>query len=185
MNMRALRSVILLGGGSLMAVSPVGLRLHATTGTENASALAAAPEIVDGHTKLGFERLAAFKFIAPNYDPNADPAVVLPLIDAQIPAEIKKYDGKMAILTGYMLPIRMDGTQVTELMLVSSPAACCYGAVPAVNEWVVIKMKPGAAVSAQLDVPVSFRGKLTVRGHLEGGYLTSIYALEGHSMSMP
>lgn len=143
------------------------------------------PEVIGGHVKLGFDRLAGFKFNAPDYDPGADPAVLLPAIDGQIPAEIKQYDGRKAILTGYMLPTKMDGSLVMEFMLVSSPAACCYGAVPAVNEWVVVKMKPGAGVPAQLDIPVSFRGLLSVRGTLEGGYLTSIYALAGESIAAP
>ncbi len=141
------------------------------------------PAVVDGYTKLGFDWLAGFKFKSSSYDPVADAATVLSAVNEQIPASIKKYDNQKAILTGFMLPIKMEGGVVVELMLVSSPAACCYGAVPEVNEWVVVKMKPSAGVRPQLDVPVSLRGQLRVGGTFEGGYLTSIYALECEGMA--
>jgi hypothetical protein len=57
---------------------------------------------------------------------------------------------------------------------------CCYGTVPNMNEWIVVKMKNG--VRPLMDVPVSFYGKLQVGAMFENGYPTGIYLLEGERM---
>ncbi len=147
--------------------------------------LATPPELVNGYAKLGFDRLAAFPFTPPDFDPAAKPDAKPPSVDGQIPDAIKKFDGQKAVVTGFMLPVRMEGALVAECMLVSSPALCCYGITPNVNEWVVVKMKPGANVPATMDVPVAIYGTLRVHGQFENGYLTGIYVLEGERMELP
>ena len=85
-----------------------------------------------------------------------------------------------AIVTGYMLPTRMAEGLVTEFLLVKDPAMCCYGAVPNMNEWVVVKMTKG--VRPLMDVPISFSGEFKVGALFENGYMTGIYLLEGEKM---
>jgi hypothetical protein len=137
----------------------------------------------DEGVKLGFDRLAGYKFVAPEFDPTAKPGALPPVVDGQIPDDIKAYDARKVVLTGYMLPIKMEGLAVAEFMLVSSPAACCYGAVPNLNEWVIVKMKPGEGIPVLMDVPVSVKGILKVGGVFEGGYLTAIYTLAGERLA--
>ncbi len=140
-----------------------------------------APEVENGYLRLGFDKLASYKFIPPAYDPTADAKAPPPSGDEQIPAGVKNWNGKKAIVTGFMLPVKMDGGLVTEFLLVKDPMMCCYGVVPNMNEWVVVKMVKGG-VKPLMDVPISFYGELKVGAMFENGYMTGIYLLEGEKM---
>jgi len=165
-----------------LALGVIGFNaLSASVRAEPAERANASPEVLDGYVKLGFDRLASFTFTAPSPAAEANAASMQTTVDDQIPAHIRKYDGQKVIITGFMLPTKMAGSKVAEFMLVSSPSTCCYGEMPGVNEWVVVKMNPGASLPVQLDVPVSLRGVLSVRGTPEAGYLTSIYSLAGEN----
>lgn len=142
----------------------------------------AAPEQDNGYLRLGFDKLASYKFVPPAYDPTADPKATPPSGDEQIPASVKSWSGKKAIVTGFMLPVKMDGGLVTEFLLVKDPMLCCYGVMPNMNEWVVVRMNKGAAVKPTMDVPLSFYGELKVGAMYENGYMTGVYLLEGEKM---
>jgi hypothetical protein len=139
------------------------------------------PEVENGYLRLGFDRLAGYKFIPPAFDPAADPKAVPPTGNEQIPAEVKAWSGRKAIVTGFMLPVKMDGGLVTEFLLVKDPMLCCYGVMPNMNEWVVVKMVKGG-VKPLMDVPISFYGELKVGAMYENGYMTGVYLLEGERM---
>ena len=140
------------------------------------------PEQENGYLRLGFDKLAAYKFIPPAFDPAADPKATPPTGNEQIPANVKGWSGKKAIVTGFMLPVKMEGGLVTEFLLAKDPMLCCYGVMPNMNEWVVVKMNKGAGVKALMDVPISFYGELKVGAMYENGYMTGVYLLEGEKM---
>ena len=81
-------------------------------------------------------------------------------------------------VTGFMLPVRMEEGLVKEFLLVKDPMMCCYGMMPRINEWVVVKMN-GKGVAPLMDVPITFEGTLSVGQIYEGGYLTGLYLLKG------
>ena len=166
---RFLGPVLLLGllAVSLRAADDLGL---------------AAPESDNGYLRLGFDKLAAYKFIPPAYDPAADPKAAPPTGNEQIPAQVMGWSGKKAIVTGFMLPVKMDGGLVTEFLLVKDPMLCCYGVMPNMNEWVVVRMNKGAGVKPLMDVPISFYGELKVGAMYENGYMTGVYLLAGEKM---
>ena len=83
-----------------------------------------------------------------------------------------------------MLPVKMDGGLVKEFLLVKDPMMCCYGIMPKINEWVVVKMV-GKGVKPLMDIPITFDGKLRVGEMYENGYLTGVYLLEGDKMAEP
>jgi hypothetical protein len=145
-------------------------------------ARAAAPAQVDGYLQLGFDRLAGYKFAAPPFDPAADGTKPQPTGEEQIPAEVKAWNGKKAIVTGFMLPVKMEGGLVTEFLLMRDVMMCCYGIIPNMNEWVVIKMRKG--VRPTLDVPISIHGLIKVGAMFESGYMTGIYYLDGEKMTV-
>ena len=121
---------------------------------------------------VGFDKLASFEFVAPESEAAA------PAAEAQIPDRIREFHDKKVAVTGFMMPVKMDGGLVTEFLLVKDPMMCCYGAMPKVNEWVVVKMV-GKGVAPLMDVPITFEGKLSVGQLYEGGYLTGVYLLKG------
>lgn len=121
---------------------------------------------------VGFDKLASYEFIPPE-----DPAKAA-AAEAQIPERIRDFNDKKVAVTGFMLPVKMAAGLVTEFLLVKDPMMCCYGVMPKVNEWVVVKMV-GKGVPPLMDVPITFEGTLQVGQLYEGGYLTGLYLLKG------
>jgi hypothetical protein len=134
----------------------------------------------DGYLKLGFDRLAAFKFEPPAYDPVADAKLPPPTGEEQIPAEVKSWSGKKAMITGFMLPTKMENGKATEFLIMANQMACCFGTVPNMNDWVVVRMPQGVAVIQ--DVPISFYGTIKIGAMYENGYMTGIYEMDAERM---
>jgi len=140
-----------------------------------------AAAVSEEYPKVGFDRLASYTFTPPEADstaPNATP----PSGANQIPEKIKALDQQKVAVTGFMLPVKMDGGLVKEFLLVKDPMMCCYGVMPRINEWVVVKMV-GKGVKPLMDIPITFEGKLRVGEMYENGYLTGVYLLEGDRMA--
>ncbi|HMD60954.1 MAG TPA: DUF3299 domain-containing protein [Opitutaceae bacterium] len=137
-----------------------------------------APEVLGGYLKLGFDLLSGYKFIAPEYDPLANPKAPPPTGEDQIPATVKSWNGKKAIVTGFMLPTKLENGsgKAIEFLLMANQMACCYGTVPNMNDWVIVKIPKGVPITQ--DVPISFRGTFRVSATFESGYMTGIYALD-------
>jgi hypothetical protein len=135
-----------------------------------------APEVDAGYLKLGFDRLSSFKFVAPDFDPVANPRATPPSGEDQIPSIVKTWNGKKAIVTGFMLPTKLENGKAVEFLLMANQMACCYGTVPNMNDWVIVKIPKGVPITQ--DVPISFRGTFKVNAMFESGYMTGIYQLE-------
>ncbi|WP_438481005.1 DUF3299 domain-containing protein [Oleiharenicola lentus] len=160
---------ILLGLGLRAAVLAVGLTSARIAGAQEAAA----------YEKVSFDVLASFEYVAPEYDPasTAKPPSAAHLI----PDKVKAFNQRKVAVTGFMLPTKMEGGLVKEFLLVKDAMMCCYGAMPKVNEWVVVKMT-GKGVKPLLDIPITFEGKLSVGEMYENGYLTGLYLLDGEKM---
>jgi hypothetical protein len=169
--MRSLLRTLLVSSAIVSGISVVSPVLAAT----------GVPEVEQGYLRLGFDRLASYKFTPPSFDAAADPKTPPPSGEEQIPATVKAWNGKKAIVTGFMLPVKMDNGLVTEFLLVKDAMMCCYGQVPNMNEWVVVKMTKGG-VRPLMDIPISFYGELKIGAMFENGYMTGIYLLEGEKM---
>lgn len=160
-----------------LVVFALGLLLSAKAGGD--SPVPALVE-VDGYVKAGFEQLATFKITPSPFDAKAKPGSAGPSLSDQIPEAIRGLDGRKVIVSGFMLPIKMEGGRVTELLLMRSQMMCCYGVMPQVNEWVLVRMPKG--VYQLMDVPVAVGGVLHVKALYENGFLTAIYTLDGERM---
>lgn len=138
-----------------------------------------APASVHGRLRLGFDILGGFKYTLPP-DATGDEAKKQEVqAEKDIPASIRQFDGKPALVTGFMLPTKLeDGTGlVIDFLLVRDPMMCCYGVVPDPNDWVIVHMaKP---IPALQDVPISIAGTIHVGPLYDNGYLTGIYRLDG------
>ncbi len=152
------------------ALARVGVGPAASVPSEEVKP-AAQPDAA-GVYQVTFEHLSAFEFVAPPDEKQAQEA------EKQIPAPVKALDTKKVSVTGFMLPVKMNEGLVTEFLLVKDPMACCYGVMPRVNEWVVVRMN-GKGVPPLMDVPITFEGTLKVGQIYEGGYLTGLYLLQG------
>lgn len=136
-----------------------------------------APELDGAYLRLGFDRLSGYKFVTPEYDPLANPKAPAPSGEEQIPSEVKGWSGRKAIITGFMLPTKLDTNgKAVEFLLMANQMACCYGTVPNMNDWVIVRIPRGVPITQ--DVPISFRGLFRVSATFESGYLTGIYEMD-------
>lgn len=143
-----------------------------------------AAEATDGaFATVGFDKLSAFKYDVPE-DAGATNSAVLKDPDQQIPAEVKAYNGRRVSLKGFMLPLKVEGGLVTELLIMRDQSMCCYGAVPKINEWVSVKMT-SKGVKPVMDQAVTLQGTLKVGAIRENGYLVGIYQMDGERVNPP
>lgn len=155
----------------------------------------------DGYWLIDFRHLASFLYTpeevpavraadteARTLDPMAQedvPAPEPPVAEDRIPARVRGLDGRRISLVGYMIPVAFDENGLAkEFLIIRSPLVCCYGAVPAPNEWVVAKMN-GKSVEAKMDVPLRFLGTLHVGEFYEGKAFTGLYRLDTEKVSDP
>ncbi|MBI5774365.1 MAG: DUF3299 domain-containing protein [Verrucomicrobia bacterium] len=133
---------------------------------------------------LGFDKLAAFNYDVPDESTNATNKVETAKAPDQIPATIRALDRQRVALKGFMLPLKVEGGLITELLIMRDQSMCCYGSVPKINEWVSVKMT-GKGVKPIMDQAVTLYGKLKVGEVRENGYLVGIYEMDGEKMSGP
>ncbi len=141
------------------------------------SAARAADAAPPPYVPVDFDQLSSYSYVAPEADP-AKPEARPPSGEKQIPEKVRALDQQKVAVTGFMLPVKMENGLVKEMLLMKGQMMCCYGVMPKVNEWIVIKMA-GAGVKPLMDVPVTLEGKLHVGEMYENGYLTGIYLLDG------
>ena len=123
---------------------------------------------------LGFDRLASFACVQ---EPDSRAAVQA---SVGIPLEIRALDGQIARVKGFMLPLRLEGGKAMEFLLLKDQNACCYGRMPRLYEWVLIKAKPGVPIL--MDVPIVCVGRLSVGERMESGAVTGIYFMDSASL---
>ena len=132
---------------------------------------------------IGFDKLASFTYAMPDDLSNTN-QVDSGKSTGQIPDSVHALDKKSVALKGFMLPLKVEGGLVTELLIMRDQSMCCYGAVPKINEWVSVKMT-GKGVKPIMDQPVTLFGTLHVGEIRENGYLVGIYAMDGQRMAGP
>ncbi len=152
--------------------------LQPSSPTPSIPAQPATLEKVDGYVRVGFDVLGGFEFTAPT-DPAETAAAGRPSALTPLPAQVRGLDGQKVRVRGYMLPLKMEGPRTTEFLLLASSMLCCYGVVPAMNQWIVVRTPEG--VEPLQDVPLEFQGTLHVKERFEHGMLSAIYQLDGEN----
>ena len=86
-------------------------------------------------------------------------------------------DGQKIALQGFLVPLRMDEGLAVEFMLVRDQTLCCYGKLPQVDEWVLVRAED-RGVKPDMDVPLTVCGQLPVGDQRENGVFVGLYRLE-------
>jgi hypothetical protein len=148
----------------------------ATVAPITSSAFPAVTQSADGVSNIGFEHLASYAYPMPSDSNQPKPGST-----DGIPGKVRELDGKRVCIEGYMLPMKLNDGLVNEFLLIRSPMVCCYGAIPATNEWVVVKMKTGT--SPVMDVPIKLYGTLHVGAVYEDTSFAGLYAVDGEKVA--
>lgn len=171
-------------GAPIQKLTPAPAETKA--GSTNAPAAPGAVQKDGDYLIVGFDRLAAFNYDIPDEAPagtNAPAAKPTPPKE-QIPPAVKAFDKQRVALKGFMLPLKVEGGLITELLIMRDQSMCCYGTVPKINEWVSVKMT-GKGVKPIMDQAVTLYGKLHVGEIRENGYLVGIYQMDGEKVAGP
>ena len=129
----------------------------------------------DGYQYLDINDLAAFDYQTPA--PGAK--IVESELNRQIPEKILRLDGRKVSITGFMMPVRVDSRgDVEEFALNGNYDMCFYGAPSRLNQWVHVKMQPGAKAKFSHN-PTTVSGTLEVGEYVIDGEIVSLYRLTG------
>lgn len=95
----------------------------------------------------------------------------------EAPEAIRALNGRNVRLSGFMIPIRMENTDVRECVIVPSQLNCCFGRPPRFCQLVVVRMTD-KAIPPIVEQLVSFSGTLHVGDVYERGYWYTFYRLD-------
>ena len=93
-----------------------------------------------------------------------------------IPPAVKALNGRMVSLEGFMLPLDLTPDGVSVFMLNASLDLCYFGAPVRMNEWVLVKMKPGTRAKFT-HLATTVKGRFEVGEETKNGRVTSLYRL--------
>ena len=174
-------------------IAPVAAKISEPT--TNVAAAVAAPATTPaptvpaasepGYATAGFEILSGYsieisdELLGPVTNNLAE---VTAKTEALIPEKVRALNQKKVALKGFMLPLKVEGGLVTEMLVMKDQSMCCYGTVPKIHEWVSVKMSE-KGVKPLMDQAVTLMGKLHVGEMRENGYLTGIYRMDGEKMA--
>jgi hypothetical protein len=134
---------------------------------------------------VGFDKLAAFEYVVTDAATGASEAEIAAAMEKdQIPPWARFYDGKKVALTGFLMPLKLEGGLTTKFIMMRDITTCCYGNVPNMNEYVIVSMA-GPGIKPIQDVPVVLTGTFRIAEKYENGYLSSIFQMDGEKFLGP
>ena len=100
-----------------------------------------------------------------------------------IPSRVRAYNGRLVQIAGFMLPFDYNPAGVHTFALLKDRSACCYGATPRMNDWILVEMADGGTVPVMKDTPLEVRGRLQVGAEKTGndinGQVECLYRMRG------
>ncbi len=131
------------------------------------------------YQSLTFETLTSFVIREPDWEKLEDPAYIATLnLDKDIPPQIKALNGEKIEIEGFMLPLEGEDDDLLSFVLLENQLACCFGAIPLLNEWVYVTVPEKKKIRSYQDELVMIYGTLRVGAEFEDGMLNGIYHLE-------
>lgn len=112
-----------------------------------------------------------------DYDPPELRADAGALGVADFPPAARALDGRDVVLEGFPLVVDLDEGEVRELLLTRFPPGCCFGAVPVLDEWVLVELEQPLPAD-EVPPQAALRGVLEVGEILdERGAAQSLYRM--------
>jgi hypothetical protein len=134
---------------------------------------------------LGFDKLSSFTYTLVDAGTGAtEEEIAEHLKKDPVPEWVRAYDNKRVLLTGYMMPLQVENGRSKKFVMMRDVNTCCYGAVPNMNDYLVVTME-GEGVEAIQDVPVDLVGVFKIDHRHDGGYVVSLFAMKGEKFLGP
>lgn len=167
-------------GVSLPTNASFTSRSNVLSAAEMAKLLARPDAVEGGFIRPGFDKLSAFNYELYEVYSETNAGRAMLRSNDTIPPEIKAYDGKRVVVTGYVLPMRTRRGVVTEFLLLRDQGTCCFGAQAQINHFIRVNypagIRPGEAV------PWKVSGTIRVGEMYVQGYLTGIFQFAAESV---
>ena len=167
-------------GVTLPTNGSLGSSSNVLSAAEMAKLLARADVVENGFVRPGFDKLSAFKYELYEVYSETNAGRAMLHSNDTIPPEIKAYDGKRVVVTGYVLPMRTRRGVVTEFLLLRDQGTCCFGAQAQINHFIRVNYPPG--IKPGDPVPWKVSGTIRVGEMYVQGYLTGIFQLDAGSV---
>jgi len=101
-----------------------------------------------------------------------------------LPPEVRSLDGQLVSLSGYMVPLELQGDQVLSFVLVRDQLMCCFGKTPAMNEFVMVSMSDRRSTPLVSDRPVTIWGRFQASEERDNGVVISLFRLEAEQVEI-
>jgi hypothetical protein len=102
-------------------------------------------------------------------------------LDVRVPQAVEALHGKSVAVAGFVIPTTMEGSQMTEFLLVPNQLACCFGQFLQVNEWIEIKAE--RPLDCLTESPVTVYGVLHVSPQRVGSAVSNVYQMDAQLLS--
>ena len=99
----------------------------------------------------------------------------------KMPADLKRHDGAIVRVPGFIIPLEDNDQAVSEFLLVPYPLACIHVPAPPPNQIVHVKMDKGKKVAFDFYAPVWAQGRLKIQ-QTQNMYTDSSYFMTGLSV---
>ena len=98
-------------------------------------------------------------------------------LSSVLPENVLSLNGQSIEVAGYMMPLSITGDKVREFLLLPNTMACCFGMMPAYNEFIFVKMPSGAGMLE--NVPIRVQGRFSIEETWEDGFFSHLYYMKG------
>lgn len=102
----------------------------------------------------------------------------LDVLTGNMPADLKKHDGTVVRVPGFIIPLEDNERVVSEFLLVPYPLACIHVPAPPPNQIVHVKMDKGKKVTYDFFEPVWAEGLLKIE-RTQNMYTDSSFFMTG------
>lgn len=143
------------------------------------------PVVMEGdYQRVSFSQMGSWEYRPLKFPAEGDlPAGMLGL--DRFPEPIRALDGKKIAIEGFMIPVEVERDKVKSFVFVSSPLVCCFGQVPKLNEWFLVKMAGEGRAYIMMDLPITVRGRLSMGEEIKNRSVVSLYRIEADEVLGP
>jgi hypothetical protein len=126
---------------------------------------------MQSHVRLSFSSLSGFE-----YHPG--------MSKTDLPADVRRAEGREVAIYGYMLPIDVNGDGVSRFLLNASYDMCMYGMTAGgPHQWVAVEMADGRRAPFT-HMPLVVFGTLDIGEQRQNGRVMSMYRLRADKVAV-
>jgi hypothetical protein len=131
----------------------------------------AVDDAMQSHVRLSFSSLSGFE-----YHPG--------MSKSDLPADVRRADGREVAIYGYMLPIDVSGDGVSRFLLNASYDMCMFGMTAGgPHQWVAVEMADGRRAPFT-HMPMVVFGRLDICEQRQNGRVMSMYRLRADKVAV-